>query len=60
MVMMSGAGIEAVKANRSNSFAQDLGNWLSIMEAYENGGHAYDANMPTDATTAFRDTMIKT
>ena len=29
------------------------------MGAYENGSHAYDANMPTDAFNAFRDTMIE-
>ncbi len=60
MVMMSQAGITAVKASKSNSFAVDLGKWLSIMEVYENGGHAYHATMPTDALTAFRDTMMET
>ena len=30
------------------------------MEAYENGGHAYHATMPTDALVKFRDTMIET
>ena len=30
------------------------------MQAYENGGHAYHATMPTDALVAFRDTMIET
>jgi aspartate aminotransferase-like enzyme len=30
------------------------------MEAYENGGHAYHATMPTDALRAFRDTMQET
>jgi hypothetical protein len=29
--MMSEAGIAAVKASQSNSFAVDLGKWLSIM-----------------------------
>ena len=33
----------------SSSFACDLRKWLQIMEAYENGGHAYHATMPTDA-----------
>ena len=60
MVMMSEAGMAVVKASQSNSFAMDLDKWLSIMEAYENGGHAYHATMPTDALTAFRDTMIET
>jgi len=30
------------------------------MQAYENGGHAYHATMPTDALKAFRDTMLET
>ena len=30
------------------------------MAAYENGGHAYHATMPTDALRAFRDTMLET
>tara|TARA_B100000787_G_scaffold166308_1_gene151352 strand:+ start:686 stop:1006 length:321 start_codon:yes stop_codon:yes gene_type:complete len=60
MVMMSEAGMAVVKANRPNSFAMDLGRWLSIMKAHENRGYAYDATMPTDALTAFRYTMIET
>ncbi|MGV6839584.1 MAG: aminotransferase class V-fold PLP-dependent enzyme [Planktomarina sp.] len=60
MVMMSDLGRERVKERASNSFAVDLGKWLSIMEAYENGGHAYHATMPTDALIDFRDTMLET
>ncbi|MEM6306462.1 MAG: alanine--glyoxylate aminotransferase family protein, partial [Pseudomonadota bacterium] len=60
MVMLSQAGVARVKATQSNSFAVDLGKWLAIMEAYENGGHAYHATMPTDALTDFRDTMLET
>jgi aspartate aminotransferase-like enzyme len=30
------------------------------MEAYENGGHAYHATMPTDALKSFRDVLIET
>ena len=30
------------------------------MRAYENGGHAYHATMPTDALSKFRDTMVET
>ena len=30
------------------------------MTAYENGGHAYHATMPTDALKKFRDTMKET
>jgi len=59
-VMLSAAAVQRVKARKSTSFAVDLGKWLSIMEAYENGGHAYHATMPTDALKGFRDTMLET
>ncbi len=57
LVMLSEAAKARVKETRSSSFAADLGKWLSIMEAYEGGGHAYHATMPTDALRGFRDTM---
>ena len=60
IVMMNEAALAKVKATQSTSFAVDLGKWLSIMEAYENGGHAYHATMPTDALRDFRDTVIET
>jgi len=60
LVMMSARARDAVKAVQSTSFAIDLGKWLAIMEAYENGGHAYHATMPTDALRAFRDVMLET
>lgn len=44
----------------SDSFACDLKKWRQIMQAYENGGHAYHATMPTDALRSFRDTMLET
>jgi len=60
LVMLSEAALAKVKATQSSSFACDLGKWLSIMEAYEGGGHAYHATLPTDALRAFRDTMVET
>lgn len=60
LVMMNKAARDLAKAAISTSFAVDLGKWLSIMEAYEGGGHAYHATMPTDALRAFRDTMLET
>ncbi len=60
LVMMSDRAVERAKSRTSSSFAVDLGKWLSIMEAYEAGGHAYHATMPTDALKAFRDTMVET
>jgi aspartate aminotransferase-like enzyme len=57
LVMLSDAAAERTKARKSTSFAADLGRWLAIMEAYEAGGHAYHATMPTDALRGFRNTM---
>jgi aspartate aminotransferase-like enzyme len=49
-----------IDATTSSSFACDLKKWLQIMEAYETGGHAYHATMPTDALTVLRDVMLET
>ena len=60
LVMMSGRAVERLEATTSNSFAVDLKKWRSIMAAYEGGGHAYHATMPTDALVGFRDAMRET
>ncbi|WP_299507057.1 aminotransferase class V-fold PLP-dependent enzyme [uncultured Roseobacter sp.] len=60
LVMMSERAEARLAETQSDSFAIDLGKWRSIMQAYENGGHAYHATMPTDALRAFRDTMFET
>lgn len=60
LVMLSERARARLDATASNSFAIDLRKWLTIMEAYLNGGHAYHATMPTDALRAFRDTMAET
>ena len=60
LVMMRETALERCRATKSTSFAIDLGKWLTIMEAYLNGGHAYHATMPTDALRAFRDAMLET
>lgn len=60
LVMLSTAAIEKMQGTTSTSFACDLGKWLQIMQAYENGGHAYHATMPTDSLTRFRDTLLET
>ena len=60
LVMLSEAALKRVRNTQSSSFSIDLGKWLSIMEAYTGGGHAYHATMPTDALRAFRDTMLET
>ena len=59
MVMMSAAAKVAVQNSNSNSFAMDLKKWLEIMQAYENGGHAYHATMPTNALEVLRDVMVE-
>ena len=55
-VMLSERARSAIDATTSTSFAADLKKWLQIMEAYEGGGHAYHATMPTDALGAARAT----
>ena len=60
LVMLNNDALALLENTTSNSFACDLKKWNSIMQAYENGGHAYHATMPTDALTAFRDTMLET
>jgi len=60
LVMMSERALARLEATESNSFALDLKKWRAIMRAYEEGGHAYHATMPTDALRAFRDTMAET
>ncbi|GLQ32768.1 aminotransferase class V-fold PLP-dependent enzyme [Litoribrevibacter albus] len=59
-VMLSEKALARLEETTSTSFACDLKKWLEIMRAYENGGHAYHATMPTDALAAFRDTMLET
>ena len=59
LVMMSAEALARLENTRSDSFAIDLKKWRQIMAAYENGGHAYHATMPTDALCDFRDTMME-
>jgi aspartate aminotransferase-like enzyme len=60
LVMLSERAEARLQDTQSDSFAIDLKKWRQIMEAYEDGGHAYHATMPTDALRAFRDTMAET
>ncbi|THF64513.1 alanine--glyoxylate aminotransferase family protein [Pseudothauera nasutitermitis] len=57
MVMLNARARERIDATTSTSFACDLRKWLQIMEAYEHGGFAYHATLPTDALARLRDTM---
>ena len=60
LVMLSERAVARLGETQSDSFAIDLGKWRAIMRAYEDGGHAYHATMPTDALRGFRDTMAET
>ena len=60
MVMLSERARAAIEATTSSSFACDLKKWLQIMEAYEKGGHAYHATLPTDALTRLSAVMKET
>jgi aspartate aminotransferase-like enzyme len=60
LVMLSEQARRAIDETTSSSFACDLKKWLEIMEAYENGGHAYHATMPTDGLRILRDVMLET
>ena len=60
LAMMSDRAVERMENTTSDSFVVDLKRWTQIMDAYENGGHAYHATMPTDGLRAFRDTMLET
>ena len=60
VVVMSPRAEARLAETTSNSFAIDLKKWRAIMEAFEKGGHAYHATMPTDAIVGFRDAMLET
>lgn len=59
-VMLGAAALDRIATTASSSFACDLKKWLEIMAAYENGGHAYHATMPTDALVRFSESMKET
>jgi len=56
-VMLNNDALEIMATTTSSSFACDLSKWNDIMRAYEGGGHAYHATMPTDALRVCRDVM---
>lgn len=60
LVMLSAEARRRIDDTTSSSFACDLKKWLEIMEAYESGGHAYHATMPTDGLRTLRDVMAET
>ena len=60
LVMLSKHAEERLEQTTSSSFALDLKKWRAIMAAYEGGGHAYHATMPTDALLTLRDAVAET
>jgi aspartate aminotransferase-like enzyme len=60
LVMLSPLARERIDGTTSSSFACDLKKWLQIAEAYEGGGHAYHATLPTDSLLKLRDVMNET
>ncbi len=60
LVMLGERAVERMAETTSTSFACDLRRWHEIMKAYEDGGHAYHATMPTEALRSFRDVMRET
>lgn len=60
LVMLSATAADRLEGTRSTSFACDLRRWRQIMQAYEDGGHAYHATLPTDALVRFRNSMLET
>jgi aspartate aminotransferase-like enzyme len=60
LVMLNADAMAAMEKTTSSSFACNLKQWNTIMQAYVNGGHAYHATLPTDALTKFRDAMLET
>jgi aspartate aminotransferase-like enzyme len=60
LVMLSQRALESLDVTTSTSFACDLKKWHQIMQAYESGGHAYHATMPTDGLRAFANVIDET
>lgn len=59
IALLSAAAVTRVDATDSVSFTLDLKKWLNIMRAYEGGGFAYHATLPTDGLRQFRDTVLE-
>ena len=60
LVMLSERARARIDQTNAASYVCDLKKWLTIMETYEKGGHAYHATMPTDALATFRDALLET
>lgn len=60
LVMLSPRAVARLAETTSDSFALDLRKWRAIMAAYEGGGHAYHATMPTDSLVSLHAAMAET
>ena len=60
IVMLGERAVERLATTSSTSFAMDLAKWHEIMQAYEGGGHAYHATMPTDGLRRLHEMMTET
>lgn len=60
LVMLGADAAQRLEQTQSTSFAIDLKKWRQIMRAYEDGGHAYHATMPTEGLLRLRDAMRDT
>ncbi|OOS05363.1 aspartate aminotransferase [Moraxella cuniculi DSM 21768] len=59
LVMLSDAAKQAVACSTPSSFALDLRAWLNVMAAYDSGGHAYHATMPTDGLVQLYQALLE-
>ena len=59
-VMLGDRARKRIDETTSTSFACDLRKWMQIMEAFEQGGHAYHTTMPTDALAHTCAAMLET
>ena len=60
VVMLGSRAVAKLSDTNSSSYVCDVAKWHAIMQAYENGGHAYHATMPTDGLVTFRDAIAET
>lgn len=60
LILLSAAAEQRLEQTTSSSFAGDLRKWRDIMQAYEKGGHAYHATMPTETLARLRDGITET
>ncbi len=60
LVMLADRALERLDTTTSTSFTCDLKKWREIMQAYEDGAHAYHATMPTDGLRTLAGVMSET